>query len=752
MQIINETPFAAALLEGPNPLGGGLTVVVKGAFDVVAGARATARPRRPPTEGALETFPRELGGELAWETGPHDTCRYPSDFAPFKPATDVMAVATLSERDTDTRRVQLRAGGLTKIIELRRGSRRQLLSLAPLGGPTAERLAASGTYDARWRATRWPWFPEDFDWSTFQAAPSDQRVAGYLNGDELLQLDGNTERDVKTYLPSLRPRAFVRGARGRTGTDSRIHEIALVLDTVWLDADVGAFVLVWRGHLAGLRADDTTAALVAVEALDENPAPRRTFEAEERWRSSRPTDREAAEGDHEDDEGSTIEMPPKEPAFAQETDEAQEIANAVAMLREARLPEELVAKAAHAPTLASLGALLEAELPAFEAKAVDEASSLERAKELLRSHGHDPGLLDEPPMPSEPDEGAPNKLTRDDVLARVKAGESLSGADLRGLDLSRAALQSAKLDGANLDGANLDGADLCDADLADATLRNASAEGARFDHVTAERAGLESLAAKRASFVGANLAGAKLSYGLLTGADFTRADLTRANLAGALLAEATLVEADLDAAELQLAVLCEAQATRSSMRNTDMTGVNLTGATLDGASLTGATLDRVKLDAASLVDARLEGAHGEHVSFEHATMTRLRAGRGCSFPGANLRDVRGNDANFSAAELTGATLDGATLERALFRGTRLEGASLHLAVLRQIDFSDAVLARARLTKVNAFQARFPNADLGDADCRASNFFQSEFWQANTRGTRFDKSLLTGTKLDPEGMT
>lgn len=751
MHIVNETPFAAALLEAPNPHGGGLTVVVKGAFDVVPGARATARPRRPATEVARDTFPRALGGELAWEAGPHGTCRYPSDFAPFKPATDVMAVATLSERDTDTRRVQLRAGELTKIIELRRGSRRQLLSLAPLGGPTAERLAASGTYDARWRATRWPWFPEDFDWSTFQAAPSDQRVAGYLKGDELLQLHGHAEPAVMTHLPGLRPRAFIRRARGRNGADQRVHEIPLMLDTVWLDADEGAFVIVWRGHGAGLRADDATMALVAVEPMDEQPAAGHSFEAEERWRASRPTDREDVEGELDGDEGSPIEAE-QEPAFAEESDEAKEISNAVAIMRHARLPDELVAKAEHAPTLASLVALLEAELPAFEGKAVDADSSLERAKELLRSHGHDPGLLDEPPMPSEPDEGAPNKLTRDDVLARVKAGESLSGADLRGLDLSRADLQSAKLDGANLDGANLDGADLCDADLADATLRNASAEGARFDHVTAERAGLESLTARRASFVGANLAGAKLSYGLLTGADFTQADLTRANLAGAQLAEATLVEADLDAAELQLAVLCDARATRSSMRNTDLTGADLTRASLDGASLTGATLDRVKLDAASLIDARLEGAHGEAVSFEHATMTRLRAGRGCAFPKANLRGVRGDDANFSSAELTGATLDGATLERALFRGTRLEGASLHLAVLKQIDFSDAVLTRARLTKVNAFQARFPSADLGDADCRASNFFESEFWQANTRGTRFDKSLLTRTKLDREGMT
>jgi uncharacterized protein YjbI with pentapeptide repeats len=54
--------------------------------------------------------------------------------------------------------------------------------------------------------------------------------------------------------------------------------------------------------------------------------------------------------------------------------------------------------------------------------------------------------------------------------------------------------------------------------------------------------------------------------------------------------------------------------------------------------------------------------------------------------------------------------------------------------------------------VNAFQGRFPNADLGEADCRGSNFYESEFWQANTRGARFDRSILAGTKLEPEAMT
>src|SRR5262249_26782145 len=113
----------------------------------------------------------------------------------------------------------------------------------PLDRRWAERVSKVGTYDAAWRAERWPWFPEDFDWGYFNAAPADQQIAGYLRGDEALVLEG-MHADVVRYesrLPGLRPRCFIaKGAHS-------FEELALSLDTLWIDVDAGELVLVWRG-------------------------------------------------------------------------------------------------------------------------------------------------------------------------------------------------------------------------------------------------------------------------------------------------------------------------------------------------------------------------------------------------------------------------------------------------------------------------------------------------------------------------
>ena len=65
------------------------------------------------------------------------------------------------------------------------------------------------------------------------------------------------------------------------------------------------------------------------------------------------------------------------------------------------------------------------------------------------------------------------EFTREEILAKVAAKESLKGADLRGADLRFANLRDADLSYANLGGANLSGAILPGAKLESADLRGA---------------------------------------------------------------------------------------------------------------------------------------------------------------------------------------------------------------------------------------------------------------------------------------
>ena len=73
------------------------------------------------------------------------------------------------------------------------------------------------------------------------------------------------------------------------------------------------------------------------------------------------------------------------------------------------------------------------------------------------------------------------ELTRDEVIARVKDGESLEGEDLSGLDLRRA-----NLSGADLRGTKLSGADLTGAYLGQANLRGTKLTGANLGETDAE--------------------------------------------------------------------------------------------------------------------------------------------------------------------------------------------------------------------------------------------------------------------------
>ena len=119
--------------------------------------------------------------------------------------------------------------------------------LGPLSPLWAQRRAKLGTYGDDYVERHWPWFPEDFDWAYFNAAPAALQVEGYLRGDEPVVLE-NLHPEHQRYvsrLPGLRVRCFVTrvGERG----EERFDEVEMRLDTLWIDADAERLVLVWRG-------------------------------------------------------------------------------------------------------------------------------------------------------------------------------------------------------------------------------------------------------------------------------------------------------------------------------------------------------------------------------------------------------------------------------------------------------------------------------------------------------------------------
>ncbi|MGR3311078.1 MAG: pentapeptide repeat-containing protein [Candidatus Brocadiales bacterium] len=159
------------------------------------------------------------------------------------------------------------------------------------------------------------------------------------------------------------------------------------------------------------------------------------------------------------------------------------------------------------------------------------------------------------------------KLTREEVIARVRERKSLAREDLSGLDLSKADLV-----GANFGGANLSKAILVDADLFAACLYHAN-----------------------------------LSHANLSNADLSSTNLAETNLSGAYLTRANLFNANLMDADLTGSALFAANLRESNLRESNLDSANLHDANLSGADLTGVNIYNV-----ATADWKIEGVKCEY--------------------------------------------------------------------------------------------------------------------------------------------
>lgn len=114
----------------------------------------------------------------------------------------------------------------------------------PIAPSWAPRATLCGTYDERWRRTRAPYFPADFDPRFFQCAPPDQIYPGRLQGGEPVEILNGAPSGVQRFtLPTVRMKAELRVASER-------RAVALGVETLLLEPDQLRFSLLWRGASA----------------------------------------------------------------------------------------------------------------------------------------------------------------------------------------------------------------------------------------------------------------------------------------------------------------------------------------------------------------------------------------------------------------------------------------------------------------------------------------------------------------------
>jgi hypothetical protein len=113
----------------------------------------------------------------------------------------------------------------------------------------------AGTYDERWRQTRAPLLPDDFDPRFFNAAHPDLIAKGHLVGGEPVAIsNADPTGTIRFDLPVQRfdVIASIKGRRVSAPP---------ALDTVWIDTDERRVILVWRASLACPRS------LIALDAV-----------------------------------------------------------------------------------------------------------------------------------------------------------------------------------------------------------------------------------------------------------------------------------------------------------------------------------------------------------------------------------------------------------------------------------------------------------------------------------------------------
>ncbi len=584
------------------------------------------------------------------------------------------------------------------------GDRPEPAGFGPLNRFWPQRSSKMGSYRGSWLKERWPWFPDDFDWSYFNAAPADQQLPGYLRGDEELSFE-NLHAKLPVYkasLPGLRIRAFLSE---KLKDGRRFREVPMNLDTLHVDLEKEQLSLVWRGvaPAGSMELEELEHALCVSEGLKDPVAPA------EKYKDLLPKPVVAAPP--------APPPPPRQPsamqielAGAKEQAKKLEAANLdqvraqakqagfdldAALAKPSGVPELREALAQSRAALTAMGV----KIPAF----LDEQIALlapggKAEAALLKAVAMNAPKAPKPPLTGallKQQAAAPGGLKTRDFT-----GADLSGFDLSGMDLSGAVFKDAKLTKAYLRVTQLAGAQLGGADLTGAFLN------------------------------GAQLKGADFSGAVLTGADLTGADLSNADFGGCSAANAVFAAAKGAGALFPGALLEGASFEKAQLPGVDFARARLKGAKMAGAVLPKAVLTGAVLEGADLKEADLSGAAGTGADLRKALLVKVVA------PGSI----------WEKATLDGADLSGAKLAKAMFGGASMKQVKLSAAELQGAMFPKASLQLAQALRINAFEASFEKADLSGADFSGANLYGSEFWEAVLQGTRLQGANVKATKL------
>lgn len=221
----NKTPLVVMLVPLIDREGRNVAVVIaKATFDIAPEGHLRLSQQQEPIRFVDDPV------------GPEPTV--PADLTDFKPATDIVIVAPANPQARQAlhgRTIGVRVGALQVVKKVR-----EPWPFGPLPRHEEPRRSLAGTYDEAWVQHRMPLLPVDFDPRYALAAPTDQRVAAYVQGDEQVAVAKLYDfGDARFALPG---RAVVISGN----VLQRQFTAVATLDTMLLWADAPRLTLVWR--------------------------------------------------------------------------------------------------------------------------------------------------------------------------------------------------------------------------------------------------------------------------------------------------------------------------------------------------------------------------------------------------------------------------------------------------------------------------------------------------------------------------
>lgn len=593
----------------------------------------------------------------------------------------------------------------------------------PIAGHWEPRNSKTGSYTENWVKERWPWFPEDFDWSYFNAAPEDQQIESYLRGDEELEFQNLHPQHpmYRSRLPGLRATAFVQIEL--PDTEPEFREVPLNLDTLWIDMETEKLILVWRGltPVRSVKFKEVTHLAALTEPLE---SPVRSKEEMHAWMLQQ----------------IQIERGQGQPTAEEAAEEAAAKASKESFERDMAAMDQEKAK-------------LEQEFAELEAQA-DKQWAQEKAR--LIEEGIDPKVLEQPPKPQTIDEMKAQLASQVAQLAETNpefaaklAGLEKELDELENMDkefaaleaedappASRETVQVAAAQGTPLVGADLSGLDLSSLDLSGADLSKSNFSGANMSGTKLVETRLDG-----ADFSEANLSGADLSRASLHGADFSEAQLEGAKFTESFIQGASFSELQLPGADFSG---CTGR--HPNFSGSNLEGANFTGAKLPQADFCGANVNAATFARAELPSADFGGALAHGIDMERADLTNVRAGEKANFSGGKFREANAPKSIWEGSVLDRADFSRAILVDALFEDASVKETRFDRANLTKASFEDASAQRAVLTNANLLRVMFNRTDLTEARLDGSNLYEASFWEAMFHNTSTQDANLKRTTL------